>query len=187
MDRRQFFLGTTTALAFSISAGCSTTTSSSPTATESSASEGADGVTPTASPTPDPLPNVPNPTSNCEISELPDATYPSLPSSVSESSVESYSLEFEKAYSSATVEKEWEVTFSGFDGWDTEVMQRTKAGFVVRVWVSVDFTKESGSTPVAGSEEFYGWYYVTDDFAVRAPGDSSDSIPSTGWETVACK
>ncbi len=187
MDRRQFCRGATTVLAVSISAGCSTTTNSSPTTTESPASEGADRVTPTASPTPDHLPNVPKPTSNCQVSELPDATYPSLPSSVSESSVVNYSLEFEKAYSSATVENEREVTFSGFDGWDTKVMQRTKAGFVVRVWVSLDFTKEGGSTPVAGSEEFYGWYYVTDDFAVHAPGDSSDSIPSAGWETVACK
>jgi hypothetical protein len=84
------------------------------------------------------------------------------------------------------LESERGVTVSGFDGWRTQIMQRTEAGFVVRAWVSLDYTKENGNTTVAGSDESYGWYYVTDDFAVRAPGNSPDSIPANGWETVAC-
>ena len=142
-------------IAISISAGCTTTPNPSPTVTPSSTSGGADSATPTTSPPPDPLRNIPKPTDKCEVSSLPDATYPPLPSSVTESSAENFSHAFEKAYSSATLEGEQGVSVSGFDGSNTRVIQQTNTGFVVRAWVSLDYTMEDGNTTVAGSDEIY--------------------------------
>lgn len=166
MNRRHFCATTTSVLAICFSAGCSTLTNPSSTT--------------------EPLPNVPTQTEDCEITDLPDSEYPSFPSSVTDSSVLTYSLEFEKAYSSASIREEPGLTFGGFDGSDSEIMRQTKTWFVLKVWVGVDVTEDDGDRTIAGSNEVSAWYYITDDFAVRAPGDSSDSVPATGWETVAC-
>lgn len=142
--------------------------------------------TQTTSSTPEPLTDVPKPADECRVSTLPNATYPPLPRVISESSAENFSLEFEKAYSSGALEAHDGVTFNGFDGWGTEVTHQTNSGYVVRTTVHLDFVEESGQTTVAGSESSYGWYYVTEEFAVRAPGSYSDSLPTSGWETIAC-
>lgn len=134
------------------------------------------------------LPDVPKPIDECTPSPLPDATYPPLPSPITDSSASDFALEFEKSYASATLETRSGVTVSGFDGWQSEVTRSADSGCVVRTTVHLDFVEEeSSSVTVAGSETSYGWYYVTDGFAVRASGDGSGARPTSGWETVACR
>ena len=134
------------------------------------------------------LAGVPKPIDECTVSQLPDATYPSLPSPITDSNVSDFALEFEKSYASATLGTQSGVTVSGFDGWQSEVTQETDSGYVVKTTVHLDFVKEeSSNTTVAGSETSYGWYYVTEKFAVRASGDYSDTRPTNGWKTVACR
>lgn len=105
-------------------AGCASTSFSSPTTRETPSSDAPTGsTTPSASstPTPTPLPAVPKPGDDCDISTLPGATYPPLPAAVSESSATNFSLEFERAYAPASLDTQQGVTFSGFDGWRASV------------------------------------------------------------------
>ncbi|WP_152436334.1 hypothetical protein [Halosimplex carlsbadense] len=144
-------------------------------------------VTPTATKpsTTEILPNIPKPYDNCTVQPLPNGTYPSLPDEITERSAKDFALEFEKTYGWEELAGEQDTNVSGFDGFATETAQRTDVGYIVKTTVRLDFVTESGDTTLAGSTNSHGWYYVTAEFAVRAPF-SSETIPESGWETVAC-
>lgn len=131
---------------------------------------------------------IPTPSEGCQVTSLPSAAYPSLPASLTEPTAKDFALEFEDVYASANLESESDVVVSGRDGWDTVVSRTTTSGFVVRVFVALDHTAETSETATAaGSESFYGWYYVTERFAMRTPGDGSGERPTSGWETIVCE
>jgi len=139
----------------------------------------------TVSPATAVLPNVPKPRDNCTVRSLPDGAYPDLPAEVTESSVENFALEFEQTNRWETLAADPDTTVSGFDGWDVDTVRQTDAGYVVSVTVSLDFVTESeGTVTLAGSTNSHGRYYVTEEFAVRAPSGPA-SVPDSGWETVA--
>ncbi|WP_435334847.1 hypothetical protein [Haloarchaeobius sp. TZWWS8] len=130
---------------------------------------------------------VPTPDDDCEAGSLPEATYPSLPASLTESTVTEFAIQFEKALAHAEVERESRWTFSGFDGSGATVESRTETGYVVRTWVAVDASETGdGTRTMHRSSTSYGWYYVTDRFAARAPGEADDTQPTIGWGIVAC-
>lgn len=133
------------------------------------------------------LPRVPKPRDDCTVRSLPNGTYPALPAEVTESRAENFALEFERTYGWETLAADPDATVSGYDGWNVDTARQTDAGYVVSVTVRLDFVEESdGTITLAGSTNSHGWYYVTEEFAVRTPSDS-ESIPESGWETVACR
>lgn len=167
-----------------VTAGCGSTADLSRTDAETTVENGTATSTPPASP--GALSNLPEPSGNCSVRSLPNGTYPSLPSELTRSNASRFALKFEEAYAWAALEAEGDVTVSGYDGRQSDVVDRTDSGYVVETFVSMDFVVDRDEARLAGSQPFRGWYYVTDRFATRAVGDGGDSIPATGWETVAC-
>ena len=130
---------------------------------------------------------VPRPSADCTVTTLPAATYPALSSSNIETTATEFALAFEKAYAPAELQAERGVEFSGFDGWDSSIIENTSAGYIVRTRVALDFSEDSSDTvTVMGSTDSTGWYYVTDTYAARASGGGEEQLPTTGWEIVVC-
>ncbi len=171
-------------LAFS--AGCITSSNSATTPSEAPHTPTLTASPIETTPTPEALPNVPKPRENCTVEPLPNGTYSTLPTQISESSAASFTRDFEKTYGRAQLANDQNTEVSGFDGWSSDVVNQTAAGYVVQVTVRLDFVQERDNTTLAGSTNSHGWYYVTESFAVRAPS-SSETIPQYGWETIVCK
>lgn len=150
---------------------------------------GPDSTSPSASPTEAVYPDAPRPGDDCEVFNLPEATYPALPDQMTESAAKRFATAFEEAYAPAKLGAEEGASFDGFDGGDVAVVDRTRSGVLVRVWLALDFTlrsAETEGTDLYWSANSYGWYYVAGDFAVRVRGDGSEEMPERGWVTVAC-
>ena len=139
----------------------------------------------TESRTAESLSAIPRPV-NCTVVDRPPGDYPALPNSLSESSASTFALDYEKAYASGRLDAELDSEFEGFDGTDADVEETTKKGVLVRVRVGLDYTRSEGTATASGSQESKAWYYVTESFAVRARDSGADTVPSRGWETVAC-
>lgn len=139
----------------------------------------------TESPTPEAFPNLPKPSANCTARTLPNGTYPPLPTTLSKAKAMNFALNFEKAYGWAKLADNQNTSVSGYDGWNTDSINQTDAGYVVKATVYLDFVT-TGDDTLPGSTNSHGWYYVTEEFAVRAPS-SSETIPAYRWETVACE
>lgn len=132
--------------------------------------------------------NIPTPNEDCQVTSLPSAQYPSIPDSLTETTANDFALDFEAVYASASLESEGYEVASSPDGQDATVTQTADSGYVVEVFLAVDFTEETATaTTDAGSASFNGWYYVTESFAMRAAGDGAEDRPTSGWETVACE
>ncbi|WP_267641991.1 hypothetical protein [Haloarchaeobius amylolyticus] len=157
-------------------AGTTATTSTDPTATTTAGDE-ADA--------PD---GVPVPDGECTVADLPDGDYPSLPGTLDDDAATEFAIAFEKAYATAELETDEDVRVSGFDGWDARVMERFESGVLVAASVSVDFSEEGyGTGTMLGSTPSHGWYFVTEGYAARAPGEENPGDPPTyTWELVAC-
>ncbi|WP_435344682.1 hypothetical protein [Haloarchaeobius sp. HRN-SO-5] len=128
---------------------------------------------------------VPTPSEDCTVT-VPGEVYPTLPSSLTESSATGFAVQYEKAYGRDDLQTDPDVDVSGFDGSHTSVGDRLDSGFVVRAEVSLDFTEDGyGTRTFAGSTVSTGWYYVSTSFAARAP-NADGTRPTFGWEVVAC-
>jgi len=140
------------------------------------------------------LSSIPTPAGDCSVGSLPDGTYPSLPEETSDSAVRNFAKSFERVYARSKLENSG-ATVDGLDSRDVEVKQDNNQQFLVHVKIALNFTKESDAqlTPertefiVAGTRPFSGWYFVTNEFAVRAADDGTAEPPKSGWETVACR
>lgn len=181
MRRRSFLITLLPLLAGCVNNGTQTPVSS-PTSTDGN------GATSTAagSVTKEPLPNIPKPTDDCTVADRPTGDYPGVPGSLTESNAASFALDYETVYAQGVLHADPSTESSMVAQEEASVVETTKTGALVRVTLTIDVTRESGATTIDGSENAYGWYYVTESFAVRAPGDGTESRPTEGWEPVAC-
>ncbi|WP_435316982.1 hypothetical protein [Haloarchaeobius sp. TZWSO28] len=131
---------------------------------------------------------VPVPGEDCAVTTLPEGEYPSLPTSLTEATGETFAIDFEKAYATAELEADEDVSVSGFDGWNARVVERFDSGLLLTASVQVDFGESGdGTRTMLGSSPSHGWYYVTERFAARAPGaEYAEEPPTYTWEIVAC-
>lgn len=181
--KRRNFLG----LSISVFAGCTSQYSSG---NSSPPSTNVRDNTPTV----DTFSSIPTPTEDCSVASLPNSTYPSLPEDTSRSAVKKFAKAFEKSFARAKLEESG-ADVNGIDSWEVKVREEAGQQFLVRVELELSytqesnaqFTEESSNPTLAGTETFHGWYYVTDRFAVRASGSGSAEVPTSNWETVACR
>jgi hypothetical protein len=133
---------------------------------------------------------MPTPSSPCEVSSLPDGEYPDLPQELSNATVKTFVETFEKQYAKASIQEERNSDFSGFDGWRSVIREIKNEGYIVSVHVGIDYSTnptDQYTSTVPASKPFDAVYYVTRTFAMRTDGKWSESIPESGWETVACE
>lgn len=133
---------------------------------------------------------MPTPNSPCRVSSIPDGEYPDLPMELTNDTTKAFVEAFEKQYTKASIQEQQTNDFHGFDGWDATIRETTDMGYVVSVYVSVDYgINPSGqhTTTVPASKPFNAVYYTTRNFALRSEGEWSGSVPDSGWKTVACE
>jgi hypothetical protein len=145
----------------------------------------ADAKRPTRTATDQPLSNLPE-LDDCTLADRPSGDYPSLPDSLTESSASAFALDHEQTYAAGKLAVDPEVDVEGVAETESDVAETTKEGVLLHVHVSFDYTESAGTATVVGNAESRAWYYVTDDYAIRAHDRGTDVVPEVGWMPVAC-
>ena len=109
--------------------------------------------------------------------------------SLTEKSAKSVAVSVEETYAVVREESDgWNI--DGTD-WVETYVQSFDNGYFVKVTVSIDAHKSTQvgtgtEQKLYGSFSYKGWYRITNKKIERAPAQSGETPPESGWTTVAC-